>query len=324
MASRKPLFHTIPAILLAALFSLLTACNNETDKALDNAEKWLDQLELDLAYIREKGYGDVKRLSEAVGAYWKLYRYATPERQAQIRQRVEPFWAYTQNESYLDLISVDAKTFKQNSMSYLRIMWLFREMGLDISHLQAGFDQFRERMDKHLDTRGPWQKSMFARYYDFFGYEKPAAIANTNRLTGPIKRRIRANKYDDTKAYQLTHQIFVAFDYGAKREQTRFTDGELKYLDQVLPELSDVYLGKKNWDLLAELLTCMVYLQQTGKPEFKTAMTALLAAQNPNGSWGEYERLRKKYGNDVNLKYYLHTTGVVIEALVEHARGDWG
>ncbi len=310
--------------LILLLMLLLCSCSDQSPlPPLGRAEAWLDQLPLDLQAIAEKGYGDKKRLSEILGAYWKLYRYSSAEHQTTIRQRLQPFVDYTRQSSYLDWNGVSDKQFKKNSMSYFRVMWLLREMDFNIDHLLKGYELISKRMDAHLKKRGPWQRGMFSRYYDFFNLEKPEAIANTDRMTGPIRRRLQVSKYDVTRAYQLTHQVFVAFDYGAKRLQTRFNDKELRYLDTILPPVTLTYQKKKNWDLLAELLTCMVYLKISDKPEFDNALKALLAAQNENGSWGSYERLRNKYGQYTDAKYYLHTTGVVIEALVEHTKGDW-
>jgi len=121
----------------------------------------------------------------------------------------------------------------------------------------------------------------------------------------------------------LTHQVFVAFDYGAKKIQTRFNKKELKYLELKLPSMIKHYHKKKNWDILAELLTCMIFLKHTEHTYFKSAYKALLLAQNKNGSWGEYEHMRKKFGEFTEINFHLHTTGVVLETLLEKVNGEW-
>ncbi len=46
-------------------------------------------------------------------------------------------------------------------------------------------------------------------------------------------------------------------------------------------------------------------------------MKHLLASQNSDGSWGDYERYRSRYGPYLDQRNYLHTTGVVLQALAE-------
>jgi hypothetical protein len=293
-------------------------------KTIKRAKEWLDRLYLNLDLIAKYGYGDKKRLSELLGAYWMLYRYSTPKEQEQIRKRVEPFYAYTKKEKYLNLASLDAKLFKKNSMSYLRIMWLLREMHYDITHLMDYFHKhLKTKMDAHLVQRGPWQKSMFARYYEFFNLEKPPVIQKTSHLKGLIGARLKIEKYKIRNSYALTHQIYVAYDYGATKKQTRFSEEDMKYIKPTLLGLAQYYRQRKSWDIHAEIVQCLIYVGETKHKEFTKSYNALLNAQNYNGSWGSYDHLKKQYGNFVDSKYYLHTTGVALSAIVEHAKGDW-
>ncbi len=41
----------------------------------------------------------------------------------------------------------------------------------------------------------------------------------------------------------------------------------------------------------------------------------LLDSQNPDGSWGRYERYRPRFGDLVRYSHLLHTTLVALEAL---------
>jgi len=286
-------------------------------KAIQNATKWLNNLTIDIEQIAAKGYGDKKRLSEALGTYWMIHKYSNKSTQASIEKRVTSLYEYTRKPQYLNLLSQNDALFKKNSMSYLRIMWLLREMNFDISHLKTQFKKLKPRMDSHLKARGPWQKSMFAHYYDMFGFTKPTSIVNTQNMTGLIGEERPLKKYKRMHAYMLTHQVFVAFDYGHKKIQTRFNEKELKYLRSKLPLIVKHYQAKRNWDLVAELLSCMIYLDLTQHKYFQSAYEALIYAQNDNGSWGDYERLRPKYGKNTEIKYYLHTTGVALATLLE-------
>ena len=312
------------ALVLFVAYGVSIGCfEHEKPTPLERAETWLDAMPIDLEALAARGYGDKKRLSELLGAYWKLYRYATPEHRSEIRARLQRFADYTHRPDYLDLAEVDDAQFKKNSMSFLRVMWLLREMDFDITHLLGEFQKIKDRMDAHLESRGPWQKCMFARYYDLFGFEKPEAIMDTSRMKGPIGERLAIDDYHVARAYQLTHQVFVAFDYGAQRSQSRFDAADLAYLETTLPALVVKAQRKRNWDLSAELMTCMIYLGIADHAEFGSAMDALLQAQNADGSWGSYERARPVYGEYTDAKYYLHTTAVVLETLVEHSKGSW-
>ena len=313
------------AILLSILLALLfTGCGEKTQEktlpqedALQQAKAWVEALDIDLNLIAQKGYGEKKRIAEILGVYWKFYHYASAKEQKQIKSKIKAFYQYTHKETYLNLSTLDDKAFRKNSMSFLRVMWILKEMGWDIRHLHKAFAKIKPRMDAHLARRGPWQKSMFARYYDDFGFDKPTSITEIKGATGLIGAALPLAKYNTIRAYQFTHQIFVAFNYGLASKQTRFNTQELGYIQHVFPSLIHHYQKKKNWDLLAELLSGMVYLKLTKNPEFEPAYQALIKAQNPNGSWGEYSQYRKKYGDSVELKYYLHTTGVAIETLIE-------
>jgi len=285
--------------------------------SINKAKAWLDHLSIDLAHMSNTDNDDKKRLSEVLGAYWMLYRYGSETEKKAIKVRVKDFYNYTYKTQYLNLLTQKDEPFKKNSMSYLRIMWLLKEMDFDISHLIKKFHTLKPRMDAHFSQRGPWQKSMFARYYDIFGFEKPQSIQHTENMTGLIGKELPLSKYKRLHAYMLTHQVFVAFDYGNKKTQTRFNPKELNYLRTKLPFIVKHYDSKKNWDLVSELLLSMTYLGLTEDKYFQAAYKDLLLAQNSNGSWGNYEHLRAKYGDSIETKYYLHTTGVALSAIEE-------
>ena len=68
---------------------------------------------------------------------------------------------------------------------------------------------------------------------------------------------------------------------------------------------------------MAELLTCLIFIDDTKTKSFKTSYKRLLSRQNNDGSFGSYERTRKKIGSDVEFRQYMHTTLVALETLVE-------
>jgi hypothetical protein len=61
-----------------------------------------------------------------------------------------------------------------------------------------------------------------------------------------------------------------------------------------------------------------VLIGNTDNSNFKQSFNRLLSRQNQDGSFGNYEKYRKKIGNDVEFRAYLHTTLVTIEPFIEY------
>ena len=64
----------------------------------------------------------------------------------------------------------------------------------------------------------------------------------------------------------------------------------------------------------------MTYLGMNDTLDYHRSLEYLLASQNDNGSFGDYEYAREYYtevGIDINIQLYLHTTEVSLRALNE-------
>ena len=55
---------------------------------------------------------------------------------------------------------------------------------------------------------------------------------------------------------------------------------------------------------------------ERNSPLVDTAINFIVSHQNPNGSWGSYEKERAQAGDKVDVMLHLHTTSVVVEALI--------
>ena len=288
------------------------------------ARAWLDQLDVDTVQLMKVGIKGKKKLAEILDAYLSFLHHAgdSAERQ-KILARVEGLVQQTRRPDYHDMLSCSDTEFVQNSMSYLRVLWLMEQLGLDAKHYREQVLLMRPRLDAHLEKRGPWQQAMFAEYYDRFKLEKPPVLQSTVMQKGTIARRVPVGSYDDNTTYDLTHEVFVAFDYGLQRAQSRFSKEDLAYTREVLPELVRRYAREKNPDLVGELLSCMTYLGWHSDPAYQYAINFLLDGQNPNGTWGDYEKLRNRFGKYLEHHVYLHTTMVVMESLTEAFEGHW-
>jgi hypothetical protein len=290
----------------------------EYEQAVSKAIAWVDRLHIDPVALREHGIKGKKKLAEAIAVYSLVLRYEDdPDDVRRFRSRILELAATTDRPDYHNMGTCDAKEFKQDSMSYLRVMWLLKRAGLDTSGYLDALQSAKERFDAHISERGAWQRAMFARYYDDFGLEKPPALSAHQLDSGVVAARLPVEQYDRFRAYQLTHEIFVAFHYGSAADQTTFTPQDLAYLAGVLPPLIDRNIELGDADLLSELVTSMALLGLRVHPATKRGVDYLLEHQNADGTWGDYEAERARMGDLVDQHLYLHTTVAAVQALLE-------
>src|SRR5262245_26104311 len=164
---------------------------------------------------------------------------------------------------------------------------------------------------------------MFVEYYDRFGLAKPDFLAAVPMAKGIMAQRTPAAKVSHDGAYDLTHEVFVAFDYGGQHTAVGLTPGDRVYAAEVLPELLQRSLGARDPDLAGELISCLRYPGHRASPACRPGLDYLLDNQNSNGSWGDYERYRKQFGPYLEHHVYLHTTMVVLDALLAAYEGGW-
>ncbi len=290
----------------------------------EKARAWFDRLEVDSVDLLKHGVKGKKKLAEILDVYLSFHRNASdPAGKKEVLRRVEGLVEQTKRREYHDLARCPDKEFTENSMSYLRVAWLMKLFGLDIGSYLEEIRAVKPRLDEHLQKRGPWQRAMFAEYYDRFGLAKPGSLPAAPLTAGVISRRLPLDRFDDNACYDLTHEVFVAFDYGFSKTQKVLSTGDLAYAREVLPRLVDRYRTRGNPDLAAELVSCMTYLGWRSDEAYRRGIDFLLDRQNPDGTWGDYERFRPSYGRYLEQEVYLHTTMVVMEALTEAYEGDW-
>ena len=293
--------------------------NNSIKEAVKRTKKFANNLHFDIDYIRNRGLADKKFLAEYLGLFLKLKKYFhNSKTDEEIIRKLKPVYAKIEQKEFHNMANVDDKLFKKNSMSYMRIMWLLDQLGYDITDYKKEFFKIKKRMDDHMKLRGEWQRAVFDKYYDYFKLKKPTELLYAKKLKGPIDYRKPFEFYDRAQAYILTHFVFVAYDYGNAINQKRFDKDDLKYLSEILPQLINKFEAKNNDDLVGELLTCQVLTGQTKTPAFKQSFNRLLNRQNRDGSFGFYEKFRKRIGDEVEFRAYLHTTLVAIEPFIEY------
>jgi hypothetical protein len=87
----------------------------------------------------------------------------------------------------------------------------------------------------------------------------------------------------DEDVYAITHVIFYLSDYGAKKIYIR-ADHLIEKIKWNVTALMGLYLRKKNWDILAELLLCCHFINWFPYPIYEVAWNAITSAQRLDGT----------------------------------------
>ena len=288
--------------------------SNTYEQAQSRVFNWTQQLALEVPTMESRGISQKKQLAEYLSLQLQLYQNGDANAKKQIRETLKPIHAAAMDPAFHNLDSVKGTEFKKHSMSYMRIQYLFDQLGFDTSIYKEELDQVKKRMDRHLRTRGTWQRWAFNNYYDLLDYDKPRYLQNIQEFKGVIGDRLSMESYEIDQAYELVHLVFGAYNYGAKQQQTLLNADDFDYLKGILPPLALKYRSKNNRDLLAEICAAMS-MAGVQNEELDKSIAYLLNVQNNDGTWGNYEKYREREGDDIEIKAYLHTTMVVFDAL---------
>ena len=283
-------------------------------QVIKKVESYLDTFSIDPMALRRQGTKGKKKLVELLDAYVALHRYAKGQRKALMLERFRRAAAVTQKPEYHDMGTVGNRQFKQDATSYLRACYLMDKMGLDIKPYKAQIKRIQPRLDAHMNVRGPHQRMAFKYYYQHFGMSLPAKLREPFADTITAKRQ---NPYmlNLNQTYDLTHEVFVPFDYGGKLTSTFFSKADRAYLRRALEVTTTINLGTRRVDIVGELLTCIRFLGDTDMTVYRDGLAFLLASQRTNGSFGDYEKYRAQRGDRLEIDLYLHTTSVAMDIL---------
>ncbi len=285
------------------------------EAAITAARDFLDALDVDPAALRARNIKGKKKLVEALDAYYRLYQIARPGERGKLLARVAALAKPTSEDAYHDMLTVDDQVFKEDATSYLRAAFLLDRMGLDTTRYRRAIAACKARLDAHMKERGPHQRRAFHTYYQHFGLAEPFPLEGA-LADGLVARRADPDAMERMDAYALTHEVFAAYAFGDDLETYAFGTADRAYLRAALAKLGARALADHDADLVAEIVTCLRLLGMLDEPFFARGLAFLLAAQNLDGSWGHYEKLRARFGDFVKQGYYLHTTMVAVEALV--------
>ncbi len=284
-------------------------------KMVNKALAYLDRFVVDPVALRKQGVKGRKKLVELLDAYVAIHRHAPADQKAAIAARFKRAAQGAVNKpGYHDMGSVGDRQFKQDATSYLRACYLMDRMGLDTAAYRKHIARIKDRLDGHMHKRGWHQRMSFRDYYQHFGLSLPKELQEPFSNTF-IARRANPYLLGKGQAYDLTHEIFVPHDYGAKLTTDQFSKDDRIYIRRALEILTTVWISRKEVDLVGELLACMRYTGNHDLQVYRDGLALILASQRPNGSFGDYENLRAKLGDQLDLHLYLHTTSVVMDIL---------
>jgi hypothetical protein len=137
-----------------------------------------------------------------------------------------------------------------------------------------------------------------------------------------VKRFRQPWMLTEENAYVLTHEFFFATDFGKK--PSAVPDTVREYVGLWLPAWLRYYVGRENWDLVAELLMTVEFLRLPGVSE--EWISALLRAQQPDGfvnsAEGSFKRLLRPGQTEERRRFLknYHSTLVAILAIASYAR----
>lgn len=314
VGSNAPTLAPPPSSKMIDMF--LNANEQRYRATLVRTRSWLDTLEINPTDLRAHGIKGKKKLAELLDVYLRLYDVALADDKKALLERIRGITVTTATPGYHDMMRITDQQFKEDSTSYLRVVFLIDRFGLDTKSYRQEILKVLPRLNDHMKYRGADQRMAFHLYYQHFGLEEPFPLSVAFQA-GVISSRYPLDWYKQNtrEIYNLTHEIFVPYEFGEKLDAVFFSGPDKTYLRSLLADLTAYGIGLDDADITAELTSCLRYLHFTDIPVYQAALQYLLTSQRPDGKWGNYERHRSYYGDYVNQAFYLHTTLVVVDAL---------
>lgn len=312
----------LPLVFIVGLSVAVPGCGASSEppirdlllRSITKAAPWLDTIEFDPQQLRRFGIKGKKKTVELFEAYKAIAPHLPPQLRPSVELRLRKIARIADDASFHDMGAISAEQFAEDATSYLRFCYLLEKSGFGTTAYRQEIRAILPRLNAHLSSRGVNQQLAFAVYYRFFGIEPPFDLSAAYR-TGIIQSRPDASALDSLEVYALTHEVLALAGFGDDSLRELLSESDAHYLGSVLNDLAVEYIRKRDPDLVAELLLCMELLRMRALPIIPQGIRFLISCQNPNGSFGDYERLRDLYGRRVDEGFYLHTTSVVLKAL---------
>jgi len=292
------------------------------DAAIDKAVAWIDALEADPATLREKhGMRGKKHWNEKLFAYFVLAtKEKDPARRAAFVARFEKALAPARAPAFHTFDDEDKKLFREEILSYVSAYDMAARLGLAFPEWRKSIAERVPAIAKDLPNRAIHWQMTFVHLLEGLGFDMPEKL-DMIAAKGLVAERRGADALSAADIYGLVHEIFVLSDQG-RREPRYPSDAARLYARALLPYLSARAVRENDVDLLAEILVAMRHAGVESHSAFEDGVRHLLTRQNPNGTFGTYERRRAELARagsqfDVDAGAYLHTTAVAVWALAE-------
>jgi hypothetical protein len=146
-----------------------------------------------------------------------------------------------------------------------------------------------------------------------FGFDIGAPFSDVIRWLPLMRpyRGLRSPLFYDT-VYFVTHVVYTVNGYGARKISRRLFPAEFEFLVEYLPRA----IARDDPEMVGEFLDSLKAFGLTEKNRIiRTGVDYLLAKQNADGSWGDYDP------RDSYMRY--HATWTAIDGLRDYAwRGE--
>lgn len=327
-------------LVIIFVFLIVTTCSNKAEDtrcqkfnfAKVKALKFLDSIEPKINPVtlrKEHGMKGKKHFVEYISTYLELYdRTSSVKEKNLYRKKVEEVIAPIYTSEYHNLAEISFEEFKEDVISYINACVILEEFGFDtkmyIEEVKKVLPLITSK--EHLDRRGV-NNNMAITYclnklgfngsysYDEL-YNRRDCIVRTHP---PFDSLDFDDPFQKNIIYDLTHEIFFLTNYGTTKTQC-INKADMYYLKDLIPKLISKFIGRRDPDIVAELLVCLNYMEFKEVPQYGESIDYLLASQNPDGSWGNYTK-EQKYVEEfrpaflIDVGQYLHSVEVVLWAL---------
>lgn len=300
----------------------------ETSEAAKRALAWVKPLDVTPWKLRDKGMKGLKHFVEKV----QLLRYLAewpgqggPDDVAiadEARALAVATLHLVTDERFHTLKTAEDRRFREDSMSYLRALWLAERFGYDRAPLHAHVAPMLPRFAADARRRGFDQRMAIAFLLTELGHahhETPEDVFASSRIGSKIAPQYW--QQHPSNSYDLTHEIFAMTHRGAR--PFPFQDpSQAKYAAFMVKSLLGAHMKMNNPDIAAELLINHVQLKLAPGEAVAAGRAFVLKSQNKDGTFGSYDEaaLRKRKSNPnytAAVGGFLHTTMVCVWALME-------
>lgn len=111
--------------------------------------------------------------------------------------------------------------------------------------------------------------------------------------------------------YDITHEIFAISSFGDRNPETMLMPKELEFVQRIIPEGINLYLPKKQLDILCELVVCAKIMNYPEGVELRQAVEFILNCQEEDGAFGVIPRMKDLGRGNI----YRHGVLVAVWAL---------